>query len=415
MTAAAAASVGMFIGTTPMVSATASLFIEPITSDFGISRTTYSAIMLVPPWIVALLLPFSGRAMDRWGVRAVALPVVLAFGLCQFAMWGVHALWQLLLLFGIIGACGSVHTYTAYTKVVSMWFDRYRGIVIGCMIAAGSSLGAAIVPQFVRIWIRDDGWRMGYVGMGCIILLYGLPIMYFFLREPQRKQAESELHGSADTAAATAVAPATVDEHAHHHVGLTWKEALRTRTLWTIVIALTLSPMAIVGTIAHSFPMLTERGFSPQNAANAISAVYIGGMIGQLSSGFLLDRFNSPKIALPFFLIAMAGVGVIHTTTSTALLIPGAMMLGLGQGSEFGIGAYLVSRFFGLKNYGAIFSIIMAGANVGVGLGLLSMGIVHDDYGNYGPMRYVLLCAMTGVMLLLASLGRYRYERVAAH
>lgn len=399
MTAAAAASVGMFIGTTPMVSATASLFIEPITADFGISRTTYSAIMLVPPWIVALLLPWSGRALDRWGSRAVVLPVVLVFGLCQFAMWGVHALWQLLLLFGIIGACGSVHTYTAYTKVVSMWFGRHRGIVIGCMIAAGSSLGAATVPQFVRIWIRDDGWRMGYVGMGCIILFYGLPILYFFLREPPR----------------TTVNAAGVMEEAKPHFGVTWKEAARTRTFWTIVIALTLSPMAIVGTIAHSFPMLTERGFSPQTAANAISAIYIGGMFGQLASGFLLDRINTSKIALPFFFIALLGVGLMHSTTSPAVLLPAAMMLGVGQGSEFGIGAYMVSRYFGLKNYGAIFSIIMAGANVGVGMGLLAMGLVHDNVGTYGPMRYVLMTAMTCVFLLFLSLGRYTYERTAVH
>lgn len=397
MTAAAAASVGMFIGTTPMVSATASLFIEPITSDFGISRTAYSAIMLVPPWIVALLLPWSGRAMDRWGARAVVLPIVTLFGLCQFAMWRVHALWQLLLLFGIIGACGSVHTYTAYTKVVSMWFSRYRGIVIGSMIALGSGLGAATIPQLVRIWIRDHGWRMGYVGMGCIILFYGLPILYGFLREPGRPRKATQAQDSIPK-----------------HCGLTWNEAMHKRSFWTIVVALTLAPMAIVGTIAHSFPMLTERGFAPQTAANAISAIYVGGMVGQLISGFLLDRINSPKIALPFFIVALIGVGLVHSTRSANVLLPGAMMLGLGQGSEFGIGAYLVSRFFGLKNYGAIFSIIMAGANAGVGIGLLLMGIVHDRSGNYAPMRYVLLITMTIVCLLFLSLGRYAYDRISA-
>lgn len=56
----------------------------------------------------------------------------------------------------------------------------------------------------------------------------------------------------------------------------------------------------------------------------------------------------------------------------------------------------------------------MAGANVGVGMGLLTMGLVHDSFGTYAPMRYVLLIVMTVVFLLFLSLRRYTYERVAA-
>ena len=186
VTAAFAASVGMFVGTTPMVSAIASLFILPISTEFHISRTFYSGLMLVSPYIVALCAPFGGRLIDRYGTRRVLLPVVVLFGLTQWAMWGAHSLWQVVALFALTGILGGVHTYTSYPRVIATWFGRWRGFMTGAMLMFGSSLGSALVPQMVRRLNEAYGWRAGYVGMGCVILFYGLPLLWLFLREPAR-------------------------------------------------------------------------------------------------------------------------------------------------------------------------------------------------------------------------------------
>jgi MFS family permease len=401
VTAAIGASVGMFVGTTPMVSAIASLFIAPISEEFGISRTDYSILMLVSPWIVALCAPFGGRLLDRHGTRKIVLPVVLVFGFAQLAMWGAHSLWAIIALFAVIGVCGGVHTYNSYTRVVSMWFAKHRGIMMGLMIAFGSALGAVLIPQLVGHLIQNYSWRAGYVGMGCIILLYGLPVLYFFLREPVgSNEVSRQQMGSAQPAVEL--------------VGLTWKETMRTRTFWTIFLALFLGPFAIIGTVGQAFPMLTERGFSPQTALNAISSLYIGGMTGQLTSGFLLDRINTPRIAIPFFAVSLVGMAILHTTTDASLLLPSAMLIGVAQGSELGIGAYLISRFFGLKAYGAIYSTIFAGANVALGIGLITMGNVHDRFGSYAPMAYVMPTALLLVIGLLLTLPGYKYARQSA-
>jgi MFS family permease len=398
VTAAIAASVGMFVGTTPMVSAVASLFIVPISEEFNISRTDFSVLMLVSPWIVALFAPFGGKLLDRYGTRRVILPVVLVFGLTQWGLWASHSLWQVIVLFGFTGVCGAVHTYTSYTRVVSMWFARRRGIVMGFMIALGSALGGVIVPQLVRIWIRDYDWHDAYLGMGCIILFYGLPMLFLFLREPASAR------------------PATLASAAKRVqlAGNTWSEALRSRTFWTVEIALVLAPLGIIGTVAHMFPMLTERGFDPTSAGYALSSVYIGGMFGQICSGYLLDRVNSPRIVLPFFAVGMVGITIVHTTHTLATLIPGAMLLGIGSGSEIGIAAYLMSRFFGLKSYGAIYSTVFAGANVGLGLGILAMGQAHDRFGSYAPMAYLMPVALLLTIGLLATLKPYTYEKQSA-
>jgi MFS family permease len=387
----------MFVGTTPMISAVASLFIVPISSEFGISRAGYALLMLVSPYIVALCAPFGGQLIARYGTRKVLLPVVLAFGLMQLAMWAASAQWQVVVLFALFGVAGGVHTYTAYTRVISGWFGHRRGLILGLMLALGSSLGSALVPQMVRRLNEAWGWRAGYVGMGCVILLYGLPVLWLYLHEPVR-----------------AVRPARVGAAAAAYVelyGQTFREALRSREFWIICSALLFAPLCIIGTIGSSVPMLTERGFSAAVATNALSTVYIGAMVGQLCSGALLDRFDTPRIVLPFFGLALVGAVIMHTSSTAATLIPGAVMMGFGQGTEMGIGSYLMTRFCGLRNFGLLYGCVFASANLGLGLGLYSMGYAHDLTGSYAVMAYVLPGALLLAMLLLLTLGPYRYPR----
>ena len=424
VTAAWAASVGMFVGTTPMISAVASLFVIPITSEFHISRTFYSTLMLVQPYIVALCSPFGGRLIDRYGTRRVLLPVVLAFGLAQWAMWGAGSLWQIIAVFAFTGILGGVHTYTAYTRVISSWFARRRGVVLGFMLMMGSSLGSVLVVQLVKRLIPEYGWRAGYVGMGCVILFYGLPVMWLFLREPVRAARGESGMASAPSAVApnatavplSPVPPADADAAATHAPlpGMTRAEAMRTRTFWTIFIALTFAPMAIIGTIGQSVPMLQSRGFPLDVASNAVSSVYIGAMLAQTCSGFLLDRFDSPRIALPFFAAAFIGVLIMHTSQSASTLLPGAVLMGMGQGTEMGIGAYLISRFFGMRHFASIYSFIFAASNLGLGLGIISMGTVYDRWHSYAPMKYVMPTALVLAMLLFLSLGPYRFAKETA-
>jgi MFS family permease len=172
-----------------------------------------------------------------------------------------------------------------------------------------------------------------------------------------------------------------------------------------------LCPMAIVGTIGHFFPLMTERGFSKDVASNAMSILYFGGMFGQLSSGWLVDRFNTPRIVLPFFGSALIGLITLYSTSSPVVVLIGAAFLGTGQGSELGLCAYLVSRYFGMRSYGQIYGFIFGAANLGVGLGIMGMGLVHDWAGSYQPMAYADSAMLALAVLTLATLGPYVYSR----
>lgn len=377
--------VGMSAGPTPMVSAVAGLFMKPLAAEFGLSRTGISAILLMSPLAVGLFSPFGGRLLDRHGVRRVLLPVVLCFAAANAAMALVSQLWHYIALGVVISACVAVHCYSSYTKVLAGWFALRRGTVTGLAIASGSGLGAAVIPKLVQPWIADHGWRMAYMGLGAIVLFWAFPVLALFLRESGA--------GPAQTAA-----PRT---------GATPAQAMRSATFWKLALAMACAPFAIVGTVGHLFPMLTERGVDPAQAATCVSLIYVGGMIGQMSAGFLLDRVNSPRVVLPYFVGALLGVVLLHIWGGAGVLKPGAVALGLGQGAEMSILSYLAARYFGLAHYGAIYGRLFGFANLGIAGGLVGMGLAHDITGGYGVMGPVLAGALLVSVLAFATLPSY--------
>jgi MFS family permease len=394
LTAAFAASVGMFVGTTPMIAATQSIFMSPISQEFGLSRTIISLILICAPLTVAFTAPIGGRLMDRFGVRTIVLPVVLLFAFGQLAMSFVTNAYQVAAVYVVLGLCGAVHTYPAYTKVLSGWFTHRRGLMMGLVIASGSSVGAILMPQLVRYMMEAYGWRTAFQALAAVVSLWGLPILFLFLREARRETVE--INGQ------TSAAPVE---------GLTRAEALKTRILWTILVSLFLGPFAIYGTVIHAVPMLTERGISILAASSAISLFFAGGLVGQLSAGFFLDRVTSPKVAIPFFICAFAGAVILHTLSHAPTLLAGSMLLGLGQGAELTIAAYFVTRYFGLKGYGAIYGLVFGAATGGAALGIFSSGFVYDLAGSYGPMHIALPLCLAAIPLLIFTLPKYTFAR----
>jgi MFS family permease len=221
----------------------------------------------------------------------------------------------------------------------------------------------------------------------------GTPVMLLWLRAPARERKHADR---------TPVAPEPA-------IGLTLGEALRTRTFWLLYIAFLLTFTMLLGTLMHAYPMLTERGFSPQTATNTLSCMFIGSIIGQLSSGVLMDRLQTPRIALPFFLSALIGVWIVHSAAHTSSLLIGAAMAGIALGAENGFGAYLTSRYFGLRAFGSIFSCTFSANTLAVAVGMYAMGKSYDLVGNYQPMRAVFgVCGLVALVCMLL-LGPYAY------
>ena len=87
-------------------------------------------------------------------------------------------------------------------------------------------------------------------------------------------------------------------------------------------------------------------------------------------------------------------------------------------GAEFDIAAFLVARYFGLREYGRLFGVHQGLNTVASALAPLLFAFLLSRTGSYSPMLiYAIACSLIGPLLLL-TLGRVpRFEptQIAAH
>jgi MFS family permease len=191
--------------------------------------------------------------------------------------------------------------------------------------------------------------------------------------------------------------------------GLSAAEALRNATFWKLAISFFLVALAAGGTVAHIVPLLTDRGLPPQRAAMALTAAGIALIGGRLLSGYLLDRVFAPIVATVFFALPLVGIGMLLATTDTTLAIPAAILVGLGLGAEVDLIAFLQSRYLGLRSFGEIYGYLFAVFMVGSAIGPFAMGMSFQVLHTYAPALGAMLVGLVIACLLMARLGRYAF------
>jgi MFS family permease len=372
------------------------LLLTAVADEFSLSRTAFSSVGFISAWSAAAAAPFFGQLMDRYGLRRVLLPSIALFGLAYLPFAFIRdQLWVFFAAYLVLGAMAGSQGPVGYNKILCQWFDRYRGMAIAFVAAAGSGVGYALMPQVINYLIVHFDWRIAYLGLGLGVLCVKLPVCWIFLREN---------HDALNSTNSNAPAPES-------EKGLTREEAMRTGTFWKLVFTIFLASTVFYGTLLHLFPMLMDRGVDRTVATTVISMVAVGAIGGQLSAGVLLDRVSTPRVALLFFIFGLMGVLFIHHTTHPALAMAGAVMLGVGQGAELSVVGYITSRLLGLKAFGILFGFIYAGATAAAGLGPLIFGFVYDISGSYAPALFGGEIVLGVVLLIIVSLGPYAYGR----
>jgi MFS family permease len=149
--------------------------------------------------------------------------------------------------------------------------------------------------------------------------------------------------------------------------------------------------------------------FAIGQATATLSAVGLSTIAGRLISGYLLDRFFAPYVAAALFLLALAGVGILAAGAGDPALLLSAIALGFGLGAEVDVIGFMVSRYFGLRSYGAIYGCLFAIFTVGTGLGPVLMGLSFDQTHSYRLALAVFGVALVCASVVVSRLGRYNF------
>ena len=162
------------------------------------------------------------------------------------------------------------------------------------------------------------------------------------------------------------------------------RDAIRTPRFWLLALAFAAVNIPGAGVVAQLAPMLGDKGL-PEGTAAFVMSVYAGGLLlGRLLTGFALDRLPTPLVAAPMTLVPALGMALLRAPTlSFTIAAAAVLMIGLQQGSEVDLIAYIVSRTFGVEHYGTIYGALAVAGAVSTAASFVFFGKVHDLTGSY--------------------------------
>jgi MFS family permease len=371
----------------PVIVFTFGVFLRPLSEEFGWSRGEISTAFSLAALTVSFASPMIGRLTDRLGPRPVVLFCASVYSLAFGSLaWLSAALWHLYATYFVIGLVGNGATQLPYSRAITEWFDRRRGVALSLMMT-GVGAGIVIMPALAQALIDGYGWRHAYLTLGVVMFAASVPLPSLLLRRKGNVRAASA--GAGEVA------------------GLTVKEAFRTPAFRRLLICFALLSVSLNGCVAHLAPLLTDHGLTAQQAA--IAASILGGftMAGRLMTGWLLDRFFAPRVAAAFFLLAALGVFTLLLPVSQLTAWLAASLIGLSMGAEADAMPYLVSRYFGLRAFTELFGYAFSAYAIAGALGPGLMGFGFDYFGNYQLVVAGLTAAISLGTVLMLSLPRF--------
>ncbi len=391
-----ASFLSLLVGSGPINIFAFNVFVLPVTKELGLTVGDFSSALFFTGIFNALSVLFMGWALDRFGVRRVQLIGILCYAA---AVWGysqmTSSLTGIFAIFAVAGFFGAAQTPVGYSTAIGQWFDRERGLALG-IACAGVGAGVVFIQKLAPELMVNYGWRGAYVGLAVAVLVLAFIPNLLFVRD----RPDLVVNGRVDTG---------------HLPGMSLAEALRDYRFWVLMIAFTFAVLAINGTITHVVPMLAQRGTPMPQAIAAVQAAGLAIVFGRAFSGWFLDRFWGPLVALGFFGPAIVGMGVLASGATGPMGIVGATLCGVGIGAEIDIMGFMLSRYFGMRNYGKIYGIVFAAFNLGTGFGPGISGLTFDYFGKtYTPILLIYMGVLTLVCLSLFTLGEYKFKPLAS-
>lgn len=398
--------------------------------------------------------PVVGLLAQRFGARRVAIISIVTFSFAMMALalnTGSKSLYIVLWLLLAFAGAGTLPI--TFTRPVANWFDRNRGIALGIALIATGVFGALakffaqyIVSNPEWHFFQGSGWRSAYILLGLLPLTIALPLSLLSLRDAEDAPASEAaivrfklpilLISLAGSLALTAivwmqvlpllernglrleyimafafsvlillpvlammafdirkVAPQREAGAVIDIPGLSLPQALREWRFWLLGLCFVPISYAVGAIIPNIERVLVAQKFDMAEAVGLATLTGLAVLLGRAIGGFLIDRFWAPGVAFVFLAspaIALWLLGQPGLSPTVAMIA--ILMIGFGAGVEYDFMAYIVSKYFGMKSYTAIYGALYAFFAIGAGLGPSIMTDIADGRGIH------ILGANTGLL-----------------
>lgn len=379
-----------------------SVFAKAMQNDqaFGWSKAQAAVPFEVAIGMIFVGSYIGGRIQDRRGPRVVALTggIIYSIGVMLASFADKDRFWILLLGYGVLGGFGLGMAYIVPIAMLQKWFPDKPGLITGIAVA-GFGFGAVITAPLGQRLIAGDPSlpTKAFLPLG-IGYLVAVVIGASLFRNPPTGYLPPGMSPPVRAADATATAPTKDPVPA---ADFTAPEALRTPQWYLLTAILTLSVTAGISLISVAAGSASDvGGYSTAAAASLVGVLGLFNGGGRILWGWLSDRIGK----MPAFMGILGIQGVclllIPHVASPALFAVLAALVYTCYGGAFGTMPSTAGRFFGVRNAGAIYGLMLIGWSIGGIVGpLLISSLIGEQKAYTLAFTVVGLIALVGMAL----------------
>jgi sugar phosphate permease len=377
--------------------ATLSIFVAPMTGDFGWSRTELSGAVSLGGVMAALASPLIGPVLDRQGARVMLCAAVLVTGVSCMLLSLTQSLVAFYIFFCIARMNFAGPFDIGIYGALNSWFLQRRAVA-NAIVNLAHMGGLVALPLIAHIAIDGHGWRAGWLAVGATVLVVGfIPSWLFMVRRPEDVGLVPDGRPIEPRDAGSAPARVPVVEPAFSR-----REALRTPAFWL----LSLYTMAVypvqAGISLHQAPHLIEHGLSAATAATIVSTFSFTAAVAGLGFGLLTRRIGvRAALALPGLALGASALLMLGISTP-AEGYAAAGCFGVGIGGILTVLPLAWADYFGRASFGAIRGVALTMQVTAQAAGPLVSGVLRDLYGSYAvPLTCFAALSFASVLLAL--------------
>jgi len=360
-----------------------SVFRVPLSKQFGWSISEVTLTFTISIFVLGFAAFFGGLWLNRKGPRIVALTGGALYGLGVFLASFSHSLSWLYLSYGVIGGIGLGLGYIVPVAVLVKWFPDRRGLITGIAVG-GFGAGALITAPVATRLIQSVGVLSTFAYLGITYFLITIISGTFMQNPPDGWKPEDWSPTASQTSQRTG-----------HDFLLS--EALKTWQWYALWLLLFLNTCAGISVISQEAPIFQElTGASAIVAAGMVGLASIGNAVGRVFWAWVSDSITRRATFAVMFVLQVLLFWFLPSVATVSLMTIVTFVVLMCYGGGFGTMPAFAADYFGPKNVGPIYGLMLTAWSFASAVGPLLIAHMRETAGSYRGALHII----AGVMAL---------------
>ena len=370
-----------------------SVFRTPLATQFGWTIAEVTLTFTISIFVLGVAAFFGGLWLNRKGPRVVAVTGGVLYGLGVFlASFSANKLWWLYVSYGLIGGLGLGFAYIVPVAVLVKWFPDRRGLIAGIAVG-GFGAGALITAPVATYLIKSVGVLDTFAYLGAAYLIVTV-VTAFFMQNPPEGWRPAGWTPPASLVAQRAGADYTLSG------------ALRTWQWYALWLLLFLNTFAGISVISQEAPIFQELvGVTAVVAASMVGVASIGNAVGRVFWAWVSDLITRRATFLVMFLLQVLLFWLLARANMVAGMTVLTFVVLMCYGGGFGTMPAFAADYFGSKNVGPIYGLMLTAWGTASAVGPLLIAYLRQSTGAYYRPLHVIavVMAVSAVLPLVMS------------